>query len=1024
MRLNKLNELIHNSSSAHDLRFARVTIFFKEIKDLDDEKFEDVPDSEFVLSREVYKNGSSKYFLNNRETLFESLCVILDKKGIDLKHNRFLILQGEVEQISMMKPKATSAGEVGLLEFLEDIIGTTRYVNLIDKLSKDIDDLTEIKGQKANRVKITKGELEGLEDVKNASTEYYKKEKELHIFGHLDFLLKRHGINQQILGHQQKIELMNSTLVAIDNQIKDKVKENSFILEEHKKIRAEQEALNRKKDEFQKDADALDEDDKVKRADIENYSKNISKNKTALEKLNKNYQNQSENIQNARNELPKKEKEIKECLTMRQNLEQYINDKEGELFEKTEKIQLKKRQVQKEIQPFEDEINNNTFKIEQNNSTINLFSQKFEKINSELKSTENKKVECEKFTKEKSEFLEQLSAGIRNLENSLKESRELLAKSNAELEGKYKSTQNILAKLSEIKTSTQERSQRNNILDALLKAQNEGKLNGIHGRLGELGVIDAKYDVAVTTACSNLDSIVVETVDHAQKCLDFLKKNNIGRATFLILEKISWVESKMREAFRMPNNCERLFDLIKYKNQRLAAAFYFALRDTLVAPDLKTASGVAYGNTRHRVVTINGELIEVSGTMSGGGKPKRGGMSNKDSGEEYSQDYINRLNAEYENMVRDFEIAKTERNSIEVRCNTINSQLQESFIARNKTENEISVVDKTYAECGRNYKIHKQEYEKCRDDIEKVEKLKEENEVLSEKNSALLIDSKSLREILNAIEIEIGKIGGDEFNRKKEELKLIKKRIDTLEKEINSSRQLTDNANEILEKLKEEILQKEKVIKEYEDLIDKIKNELVEIENKGLEVYGNIEVCQREIENLGKMFQEKGKEVDELKSMIRKMREEQEKVKSEITDVNIEIKKLEKSEKLINEEINKNKKSYKKLIEEFGFIDDFEKEIKSLHRGNEMLMDEEPAEAVEEEIEEENKGKMRKGPNIYKKYIEPKYMDYVFKMEELEDLSKANREISYEYTMLQTKINDMKPNMNAILVYKSKVGIF
>jgi structural maintenance of chromosome 4 len=144
-----------------------------------------------------------------------------------------------------------------------------------------------------------------------------------------------------------------------------------------------------------------------------------------------------------------------------------------------------------------------------------------------------------------------------------------------------------------------------------MKAQQEGKLSGIYGRLGDLGVIDSKYDVAVTTACNNLDSIVVETVEHGQKCLDFLKKNNIGRATFLILDKISWVEQKMRENFRAPNNCERLFDLIKYKNQRLATAFYFAVRDTLVAPDLKTASNVAYGHVRNRVVTLNGELIEV-----------------------------------------------------------------------------------------------------------------------------------------------------------------------------------------------------------------------------------------------------------------------------------------------------------------------------------------------------------------------------------------------------------------------------
>ena len=54
------------------------------------------------------------------------MAVLLKGKGIDLVHNRFLILQGEVEQISQMKPKAENPNEEGMLEYLEDIIGSSR----------------------------------------------------------------------------------------------------------------------------------------------------------------------------------------------------------------------------------------------------------------------------------------------------------------------------------------------------------------------------------------------------------------------------------------------------------------------------------------------------------------------------------------------------------------------------------------------------------------------------------------------------------------------------------------------------------------------------------------------------------------------------------------------------------------------------------------------------------------------------------------------------------------------------------
>jgi structural maintenance of chromosome 4 len=98
-----------------------------------------------------------------------------------------------------MKPKAENENETGLLEFLEDIIGTRRYVPLIDKLSKSIEDLGEIKTSKANRVKISRNEINQLEDVKDQSLGYYHKEKESQVLKHL-LLIARKGVeNNQIL---------------------------------------------------------------------------------------------------------------------------------------------------------------------------------------------------------------------------------------------------------------------------------------------------------------------------------------------------------------------------------------------------------------------------------------------------------------------------------------------------------------------------------------------------------------------------------------------------------------------------------------------------------------------------------------------------------------------------------------------------------------------------------------------------------------------------------------------------------
>jgi structural maintenance of chromosome 4 len=60
--------------------------------------------------------------------------------------------------------------------------------------------------------------------------------------------------------------------------------------------------------------------------------------------------------------------------------------------------------------------------------------------------------------------------------------------------------------------SKQESSNKNRILTELMNAQQRGLLNGICGRLGDLGIIDERFDCAITTACSFLDHFVVETI--------------------------------------------------------------------------------------------------------------------------------------------------------------------------------------------------------------------------------------------------------------------------------------------------------------------------------------------------------------------------------------------------------------------------------------------------------------------------------------------------------------------------------
>lgn len=149
---------------------------------------------------------------------------------------------------------------------------------------------------------------------------------------------------------------------------------------------------------------------------------------------------------------------------------------------------------------------------------------------------------------------------------------------------------------------------------------------GLLGRLGDLAAIHADYDVAISTACGMLDHLVVQTTAGAQRCLAFLRQHDLGRANFIALDKLP--KGAHDRPVTTPEDAPRLVDLIQYKQAALAPALFLAVHNTLVAPDLTTASRWAYEyDKRWRVVTLDGKLIDAAGTMSGGGKSvKRGGM--------------------------------------------------------------------------------------------------------------------------------------------------------------------------------------------------------------------------------------------------------------------------------------------------------------------------------------------------------------------------------------------------------------
>merc|ERR1712113_713865 len=133
---------------------------------------------------------------------------------------RFILLQGAVEQISMLKSKGHNENENNLLDYLENIIGSNRYIILVEKLTKKLVEISEKQDTLSDQVKLIDKEKNSFEKNVSTAKEYLKKEIENLFF---DANKKKvHILNLQTNNAKLSISLnqFNNILIRINQNIK------------------------------------------------------------------------------------------------------------------------------------------------------------------------------------------------------------------------------------------------------------------------------------------------------------------------------------------------------------------------------------------------------------------------------------------------------------------------------------------------------------------------------------------------------------------------------------------------------------------------------------------------------------------------------------------------------------------------------------------------------------------------------------------------------------------------------------
>lgn len=829
--------------------------------------------TEVTVTRKIYRSGETGYYINKVPCRLKDVLELFMDTGIG-KDGYSIIGQGKIDEILSNKSedrRNVFEEAAGIVKFktrkeesekkLEHTkLNLLRINDILTEIEANIEPL-KIQADKARKFLNLKEELKNIEvGLFYFNIEKYKSELK-EIIENTEILQSNCNLEE---GKIERIKLLKE-------ELKDNLDEITTKIENTQNIGFESE----------KQIEKLNSDINVAKAKIQNNNENI-------ESYNKEISETNEKIKKSKQEIDEKIDKKNSLKENRKKFENELNEKQEKLDGILKNLSDEQLHIESLKRKLEDNIDEK-YEIESDTNTQNANTSNIEKrrtqidneINSnisELDNTSFKKEESvkefEKCKKDRNEIQEKIQnilkekqsiekeikiydLKINNLmqENQIKDSRcKFLEETEREKEGYIKSVKSILND--------------KNLLDNM-----KGK---VHGAVANLITVPKNMQIAIEMSLgASLQNIVINSEEDAKKLIDYLRKNNFGRASFL---PISSVKGKKIEKIKKIDKAIGVAsDLIKY-DKLYENIILSLLGRTVIVENMDLGVELAKENNySFKIVTLQGDIINPSGAISGGSVPKR------------TTSILGRE--------KEIEELKEDIKSIKQKIESVQKEQQEKKAILNnmglkELESESQTIDIKY-------NVEKQKLESINENAEKlrlhIAKLKQE------------------KINLNAQKEEIQKF----IEQNKIKLEKIKRENEELQKEISNYTEKNKEINKVVDDLNFDITnlkisvssfdESENSINEIQTLIEK------EIENNNL----NIKNKKDRIQNLTQ-------EIEKLKTEINKNNEKIKEIKEKVSNSSIDIEKLKQEKTNISERIKKQEELQE---EEFKIIEDLKAQI-------------------------------------------------------------------------------------------------
>lgn len=847
--------------------------------------------TEVTVTRKIYRSGETGYYINKVPCRLKDVLELFMDTGIG-KDGYSIIGQGKIDEILSNKSEDRR-------HIFEEAAGIVKYRTRKQESEKKLEH-TKLNLLRINDILAEiEGNLEPLQMQADKAKKYLNLKEELKNIEIGLFVYNIEKYKQDLEKVVQDIEIMQSQCNDEEGRL-ERVK----ILKEELKSSIDEitetiENMSNIGFESQKQIEQLNSDINVAKTRIANNNENNDRYLKEIEE-------QNAKIKELKDEIEQKEAKKDNLKQNKEKFEKELNEKQAELDKLTEKLSSKEL----EIEGYKHTVEENTDKKYELQSEINAQNinyQNFEKRQAQIKQEMQSTISELDGTRLNKEDIAKQFNEIENKKNKAQNSLNEVAKQREEANQKIKSFEsniNILSSEMRIKesrlkflieTEKEKEGYIKSVKSLLKDCENIKELGkGMNGVLANIIEVPDDLQTAIEMCLgASLQNIVTETETDAKRLVEHLRKNNLGRASFL---PISSVRGKKLD--KIKGNESGVIgiasDLIKY-NKKYEQIILNLLGRTVIVDNMDTAIKVAKQNGyTFRIVTTEGDLINPSGAITGGSVAKKT-VNILGRGKE-----IEKLEKEIKNLKQKIEKLENDKQNYE---ESIEGILELSA----NLEKELQEIDITYA-------TEKQKVISINENIEKLEKrlnrLKEEQANLEKQKEEAVSTKGDLQVEINKIveqNEELSKIITEFAELNKDDQKYIDDLnfdITNLKISVSSFDESEASIQEIQERINQELENAHTSIENKNAQIEQIKKDNEELEKSIQETLQKIEEVKESVNSSSSKIEELKKERAQKSEKLSKQEDEITAKFKVIEDLKGQLVKLDVKKTKIEEDIN------------------------------------------------------------------------------------------------------------------------